>query len=111
MTTFMAKLLQKLTELSCKLANQFIQESNDALMAARTPEGRLTQDVELMRAYEFSDADNLRFESNTQLITDESLDIAALVAQLQALAKKHNSSINLMAEQSRQAVVWRVRAA
>lgn len=29
MTTFMAKLLQKLTEMSCKLANTFIRESNE----------------------------------------------------------------------------------
>jgi len=29
MTTFMAKLLQKLTEMSCKLANVFVAESNE----------------------------------------------------------------------------------
>ena len=31
MTTFMAKLLQKMTEMSCKLANQFIKDSNELL--------------------------------------------------------------------------------
>ena len=34
MTTFMAKLLQKLTEMSCKLANVCIQESNDFVASA-----------------------------------------------------------------------------
>ena len=31
MTTFMAKLLQKMTEMSCNLANQFIRSSNELL--------------------------------------------------------------------------------
>ena len=40
--------------------------------------------------FEFSESDTLQFSSNTQLLTDESLDIAQLVAKLQSLAKKHN---------------------
>ena len=32
--------------------------------------------------------DRIHFESNTQLLTDETLNIADLVSQLQALAKK-----------------------
>ena len=35
MTTFMAKLIQKLTEMSCGFANQFITDSNEFLTALK----------------------------------------------------------------------------
>ena len=38
--------------------------------------------VDFYRPFEISESDGLKFESNTQLLTDESLDIAALVTQL-----------------------------
>lgn len=41
MTTFMAKLLQKLTEMSVKYANQFIKDQNELLKTINTDEHKL----------------------------------------------------------------------
>ena len=41
MTTFMAKLLQKLTEMSVRYANNFIKEQNDLLKAISSDEHKL----------------------------------------------------------------------
>ena len=118
MTTFMAKLLQKLTEMSCNHANQFIGEQNEFLSALHNDvqkiqfESKINDDIPITfcKPFEFSDVDRIHFESNTQLLTDETLNIADLVSQLQALAKKHNSSLNALAQQSLISVKIRKRA-
>ena len=92
MTTFMAKLLQKLTEMSCNLANDFIVESNDLLKALKKGDDQgkrrgnfeskvnLEIPIDFMKEYEFSeDDDGMQFESNTQLLTDDSIDVSQLV--------------------------------
>ena len=46
MTTFMAKLLQKLTEMSCGFANQFIEDSNEFLSALKNDKHVMTGQFE-----------------------------------------------------------------
>lgn len=116
----MAKLLQKLTEMSCGFANQFIQDSNEFLTALKNDNhvktGQFESKVNAEFAFDYIDsfvfgqADMINFESNTQLLTDETIDISGLVQQLQQIAKKHNQSLMMMAEQSKLAVKLRVRA-
>ncbi len=64
MTTFMAKLLQKLTEMSCNLANDFIVESNGLLTSVNKEDpnrkSRINMDfpVDFMKEYDFSEEDD-----------------------------------------------------
>ena len=70
MTTFMAKLLQKLTEMSCKLANTFIRESNELHATLRAEEQSLAVSqnssrsnldgaTEVLKPFEFTEEDHL----------------------------------------------------
>ena len=47
---------------------------------------------------DFSNADNIQFDKNTQLLTDDELDIQDLVRQSHLLAKKHTDSLYMMTE-------------
>ena len=75
MTTFMAKLLQKLTEMSCKIANQSINETNDFIMALERDElvrkghfeSRINNELPIIltKPIEFSRDEVLKFTNNT----------------------------------------------
>ena len=89
MTTFMAKLLQKLTEMSCGFANQFITDSNEFLTALKNDNHVKTGQfdskvnaefpVDFFQSFEFAESEMVKFKSNTQLLTDDSVDISDLV--------------------------------
>ena len=53
----------------------------------------------------------LDFKSNTQLLTDEALNIPMLVQQVQILAKKHVESMNMLGEQALSQIALRRRVA
>ena len=74
MTTFMAKLLQKLTEMSCTLANQCIIEHNEllsqqqqSLNQADANSNRINSEypLNMQVPFEFPESDTLNFTSNT----------------------------------------------
>ena len=84
MTTFMARLLYKLTEMSCNLANQYVNSQNqlykDLENAAKHEhfhEGQISEEfpVKELQRFVLTDSDMLTFENNTQLLTDESLSV------------------------------------
>lgn len=85
----MAKLLGKLAEMSCGLANQFITDSNEFLKALNNDrhvktgqfESKVNAEFPLdyFELYEFTEADTIQFESNTQLLMDENVNITDLV--------------------------------
>ena len=113
MTTFMAKLIYKLTEMSCAHANQYVVAHNQIKEMEEREKGRMHGDPDGFKMvsklrdefkfkklgeFELSKKDMLNFESNTQLLTDEMMNIPTLVQQCKQLAKKHVDSINLIAE-------------
>ena len=88
MTTFMARLLFKLTEMSCNLANQYITSQNqfckDLRNAARSEgfrDSQINEEFPLQELHRFTltDEDMLHFENNTQLLTDDSISVPSLV--------------------------------
>ena len=72
MTTFMAKLLQKLTEMSCSFANQFITDSNDFLTALQNDKhvrtGQFESKVNAEFAFDFMDQFELFTEADNHAI-------------------------------------------
>jgi hypothetical protein len=51
-----------------------------------------------------SPQEQLTFSSNTQLLTDDSMDIPSLVLQCQSLAKKHVSSMTTLSQRATSAL-------
>ena len=119
MTTFMARLLYKLTEMSVNHANMFVQNKNqlsrdieEAQQSQQFHQSLINDEFPVKQQIKFvlSDEEMMKFENNTQLLTDESISVPALVQQLQILAKKHVDSLNLMAEEAKISIQLRYRA-
>lgn len=94
MTTFMARLLFKLTEASVKNANDYIEQQNELALSLLKqeaeeeqglikPESRSQIEDEFylrkMQKFSLTRENMLSFQSNTQLLTDEKLSIPGLV--------------------------------
>ena len=91
MTTFMARLLYKLTEMSCNHANTFVQNQNqlaqdidEAQQSNQFHHSLINDEFPIKKQAKFvlTDEDMMKFENNTQLLTDENISVPALVQQL-----------------------------
>ncbi len=89
MTTFMAKLVSKLTQTAVTQANNVIKKTEEANNKLGESYAR-TDPIKLL------DFEMINFQSNTQLLDDENLSIPAVVQQIQSLAKKHVECLTLM---------------
>ena len=115
----MARLLYKLTEMSVNHANMFVLNKNqlsrdieEAQQSQQFHQSLINDEFPVKQQIKFvlSDEEMMKFENNTQLLTDESISVPALVQQLQILAKKHVDSLNLMAEEAKTSIQLRYRA-
>jgi hypothetical protein len=122
MTTFMARLLFKLTEASVKNLNEYVEQQNELASINKndkeddenTPETRSQIEDEFylrkMQKMVLTRTDMMQFKNNTQLLTDEKLSIAGLVTQLQILAKKHVECMNMISTLAINSLTLRKRA-
>lgn len=97
MTTFMAKLVSKLTQTSINFANSIVAKADETKRLYKETDDELAS-WQRFRPLYLNQDDLLNFQSNTQLLDDSSLSIPGVVLQVQNLAKKHVESLQLMHE-------------
>ena len=97
MTTFMAKLVSKLTQTSINFANSIVAKADETKRLQNESEDELAS-WQRFRPLYLNQDDLLNFQSNSQLLDDNSLSIPGVVLQVQNLAKKHVESLQLMHE-------------
>lgn len=88
MTTFMARLVSKLTQTAVNQTNNIIKKTEQA-----NKSGHIFTKIEPVK---LNDSDLIEFSSNLQLLDDEDLSIPGVVQQVQNLAKKNVECLTLM---------------
>lgn len=88
MTTFMARLVSKLTQAATNHANNLVKKIDEA--------NRREQIFQKIEPIKISADEFIEFTTNTQLLEDDQLSIPTCVAKIQNLAKKHVECLQML---------------